>query len=301
MKSIKKSIKFFLLKIPFINNYYQIIFSSRFKPGHYHSTIPNLREIEEDTDVIFGEKELAGIELNTENQLQLLNTFKSFYLSYPYTKESSLRYKKEGAWYRYSDSVFLYCMLRSFEPKRIIEVGSGNSSLIMLDTSELFLDNRIRFTFIEPYPDRLLKNLRETDKKVHTIIPKKVQSVKLETFQILDRNDILFIDSSHVSKVGSDVNYLIFEVLPSLNPGVLIHIHDIFFPFEMPKQWVLEKHWFWNENYILHAFLMNNKNYEIVAFNTYLQKIKPDWFKKEMPECLIRSESSGSLWIRKMA
>lgn len=301
MGRIKKITKFLLLKAPFVRHYYQIVSDYGFKPGHYYSTIPNLKEIEENADVIFSEKKLAEIELNTENQIKLLNTFKSFYSGYPYLKECSLRYKKGGAWYRYSDSVFLYCMMRSFRPERIIEVGSGDSSLIMLDTIELYFNSKIRCTFIEPFPERLLEKLNETDKKVHTIIRDKVQSVKLETFQILDKNDILFIDSSHVSKVGSDVNYLLFEVLPSLRPGVLIHIHDIFYPFEMPRHWVLENRWFWNENYLLHAFLMNNKNYEIVAFNTYLQKIETDWFRNEMPECLIRNDSSGSIWIRKLA
>ena len=300
MKRIRKKVKHLLLKIPLFKNYYQIVTSSGFRPGHYHSTLPDLSEIEHDADAIFGEKELAGIDLNTEKQVKLLSEFASFYSDYPYFKESSLRYKKEGAWYRHSDSVFLYCMMRCFKPEHIIEVGSGYSSLVMLDTSELYLNNNVRCTFIEPFPQRLLENLREDDKKAHTFISGKVQSVDLEIFQILDKNDILFIDSSHVSKVGSDVNYLLFEVLPSLKPGVLIHIHDIFYPFEMPVQWVLEKHWFWNENYLLHAFLMNNRNYEIVAFNTYLQKLMPEWFRKEMPECLVRPESSGSIWIRKL-
>ena len=88
-------------------------------------------------------------------------------------------------------------------------------------------------------------------------------------------------------------------MLPSLQKGVFIHFHDIFYPFEMPKYWILKNRWFWNENYLLHAFLMNNNKYEIIAFNTYLQRIKADWFKKEMPECLLVAEDTGSIWIRK--
>jgi hypothetical protein len=313
VSNIKGTLKSLLLSIPFVKEriiHYdylkQIVYNSGYEPGHYYSPIPNLMEIEKNSDKIFVSKGLLEIDLNTKNQIKLLEKFKKYYPGYPYNQESignqCFRYKKEGAWYRFSDSVFLYCMMRCFKPKRIIEIGCGHSSSIMLDINERFFDNNIYHTFIEPYPEeRLNKILSESDKITNNIIKDKVQSVKPEIFQILEKNDILFIDSTHVSKIGSDVNYLIFEVIPSLKPGVLIHFHDIFYPFELPKHWILENRWFWNENYLLHAFLMNNKKYEIVAFNTYLQKIKTDWFRREMPECLVESEDCGSIWIRKLA
>ncbi len=323
---VKKTTKKILLTVPFIKSrikYYdsivqqnniliqqnkhlrQIINNCGFEPGHYYSPIPNLSEINKEEAHIFIDKNLAEINLNTENQVKLLNELKVYYSDYPYKgKDSNMlnyRYKKEGAFYRFSDSVFLFCMMRHFKPQRIIEIGSGHSSAIMLDTNEHFFDNKIHCTFIEPFPEeRLMQILRESDKLSHQIIKEKVQSVKLEVFQMLNKNDILFIDSTHVSKIGSDVNHLLFEVLPSLKPGVLVHFHDIFYPFELPKHWVLESRYFWNENYILRAFLMNNEKYEIIIFNTYLQKIKPDWFKKEMPECTEKSEGTGSIWLRKL-
>ena len=319
IKIIKKILMNFLLSIPFIRTkikYYdrivweynrldQIVKNCGFEPGHFYSPIPNLIEIEKEASNIFVDKKLEGINLNTEDQINLLEEFKTYYPSYLYDsenmKDQKFRYIKEGAFYRFSDSVFLYCMMRSFKPKKIIEIGSGHSSAIMLDTNERFFENKIHCTFIEPFPEeRLMHILKESDKKKHNIINNKVQLVKFEIFQTLDRNDILFIDSTHVSKIGSDVNYLLFEVLPSLKPGVLVHFHDIFYPFELPIHWVLEKRWFWNENYLLRAFLMHNKKYEIIAFNTYLQKIKLDWFSKEMPECLLGSEDTGSIWIQKM-
>ena len=309
----KKILNSIFFKIPFIGsrtrhyNYLkETLDNCGFEPGHFYSPVPNLIEIEKNISNIFIDKELPGIDLNTEKQIKLLEEFKTYYPEYPYNTTNSddrnLRYKKEGAWYRYSDSVFLYCMMRKFKPKRILEIGSGHSSSIMLDTNERFFDNSIHHTFIEPFPEeRLLRILNGSDLIANKIINDKVQDVKPEIFQELDENDILFIDSTHVSKVGSDVNYLLFEVIPRLKPGVLIHFHDVFYPFEMPQHWILEKKWFWNEIYLLHAFLMDNKKYEIVAFNTYLQKIKPDWFKKEMPECLTGSDETGSIWIRKLA
>jgi hypothetical protein len=312
-KYIKKIFKSLLLKVPFVSTrmrHYDYLKKTLdnfgFEPGHFYSPVPNLKEIEMNKNDIFGNKDLSGIDLNTENQIKLLEEFKTYYPDYPYNSKNGdnkkFRYKKEGAWYRYSDCVFLYCMMRSFRPKRIFEIGSGHSSSVMLDINERFFNNSIHHTFIEPYPEeRLNMILNKSDLIANIIIKENVQSLKPEIFQELDRNDILFIDSTHVSKIGSDVNYLLFEVMPVLKPGVLIHFHDIFYPFEMPQHWILKKKWFWNENYLLHAFLMNNKKYEIVAFNTYLQKIKPDWFIKEMPECLIGSEDTGSIWIRKLA
>lgn len=309
----KRILKRLLLRIPFVKTrirHYDYLKQTMdkfgFEPGHFYSPVPNLTEIERDINKIYIDKELSDIDLNTEYQIKLLEKFKTYYPSYPYNSANingrSYRYKKEGAWYRFSDSVFLYCMMRSFNPKKIIEVGSGHSSSIMLDINELFFNNKIFHIFIEPYPeDRLIKILSESDKIANNIIKDKVQAVKLEVFQVLDENDILFIDSTHVSKIGSDVNYLLFEVIPALKPGVLIHFHDIFYPFELPQHWIMKKKWFWNENYLLHAFLMNNKQYEIVAFNSYLQKIIPEWFMKEMPECLTGFEDTGSIWIRKLA
>jgi predicted O-methyltransferase YrrM len=309
---IKRIIKTALLEVPFVNtrikNYdgmRQIINDCGFEPGHFYSTIPDLAEVRDNSSTIFGKKKVNEVDLNTEKQINLLETFKPYYSEYLYsaekTKSNDLRYEKEGAFYRYSDSVFLYCMMRTFKPREIIEIGSGHSSAIMLDTNEIYFDNKINLTFIEPYPEeRLVKILKDSDKISHTIINKKVQSIDLDTFLSLSENDILFVDSTHVSKVGSDVNFILFEVLPALKPGVLIHFHDIFYPFEMPKHWVLEENWFWNENYMLNAFLMNNNNYEIVAFNTYLHEIKAEWFRDNMPECLEGKENTGSLWIRKL-
>ncbi len=309
---LKKIIKRVFFSIPFVKK--QIDFETRiqnisykngFEPGHYYSPIPDLEEITANASRIFSKKKLPGVDLNTDNQLTILNDLKNHYNSYLYKENSpayeKLRYKKEGAWYRFSDCVFLHCMMLQFKPKNIIEIGSGHSSALMLDVNERFFNNEIKFTFIEPFPEeRLLKIMTPDDQTRNTIIRKKAQAVSEDHFKILKENDILFIDSTHTSKVGSDVNYLFLEILPILNPGVLIHIHDIFYPFELPKHWILENRWFWNENYLLHAFLLNNQDFEIVSFNSYLLQKDPDWFTKEMPECLTGKEDTGSIWLKKI-
>jgi hypothetical protein len=124
--------------------------------------------------------------------------------------------------------------LRYFKPKQIIEVGSGFSSALMLDVNDI--------DFIDPYPHRLYSLLKEADAERHNVIADKVQNIDIGVFQKLKENDILFIDSSHVSKIGSDVNFLMFEVLPNIQSGVLIHFHDIFYNFEYPEYWAVTKH-----------------------------------------------------------
>lgn len=309
----KKLIKGFVFSIPFVKKrlvYNEVsletlTYKVGYEPGHYYSPIPDLEEIKTNASEIFSEKKLPEIDLNNATQLKTLHDLKNHYNSYLYKQNSipdeKLRYKKEGAWYRFADSVFLHCMMLQFKPKNIIEIGSGHSSAIMLDVNERFFNNQIKFTFIEPFPEeRLLKIMRSEDQIRNSIISEKAQAVNEDQFKILKENDILFIDSTHVSKVGSDVNYLLLEIFPILNPGILIHIHDIFFPFELPKHWILNNRWFWNENYLLHAFLLNNKDFEIVAFNSYLLQTDLAWFTREMPECTIGREDTGSIWLRKI-
>jgi predicted O-methyltransferase YrrM len=186
-------------------------------------------------------------------------------------------------------------MIRHFKPKQIIEIGSGFSSALTLDTNSSFFNNEIKLTFIEPYPERLYSLISDSDKKSTTIIESDVQLISLEVFEKLNSGDILFVDSTHVAKTGSDVNYILFEILPRLKSGVLIHFHDIFFPFEYPKEWVF-KGMNWNEDYFLKAFLMYNNNFEIKFFSNYLHLHHKQAFDS-MPLCY--KNSGGSLWIEK--
>lgn len=308
----KYLVKGFLEKLPFLGNrirkYRDLLEISRscgYKPGHFYSPIPSREEVRESADRIFSDSGVLDVELNIDKQFQLLETFKTIRSDFPYdfinAKESEkLRYRfTRRPQYRYSDVMFLYHVIRHLEPQQIVEVGSGASSAVMLDVNDLFFNSSIEFTFIEPYPERLYGFLKEQDRSNTRIITKKVQDVSMDVFQALKENDILFIDSSHVSKVGSDVNHLIFNVLPRINKGVWIHFHDIFYPFELPRHWILQNSRFWNESYLLRAFLMNNDAYEIMLFNTMLHKKFRNWFENEMPECLIDEADSGSIWIRK--
>jgi hypothetical protein len=166
----------------------------------------------------------------------------------------------------------------------------------MLDTNDRFFNGEINFTFIEPYPEVLHSLLKPNDYK-YTIIPKKLQEVDNKIFSSLEANDILFVDSTHVSKLNSDVNKIFFEILVTLQKGVLIHFHDISWPFEYPKTWIREGR-AWNEAYILRAFLQYNESFEILFFPSYLFKYQRKCFQEYAP--LYLKGVGGNIWIRKV-
>lgn len=271
-----------------------------FPPGHFYSPIPNLDEVNKDQDVIWGDipLEVEGVDLNQEVQLRLFKEFKHFYgdLPFPATKSKDFRYYYENPAYSYSDAIILFCMMRHIQPRRIIEVGSGFSSCLMMDTNDLFFQGKMELSFIEPYPQLLYSLIRNQDRDRIKVIPARLQDVDLLEFDRLEENDILFIDSTHVSKINSDVNYIFFKILPRLRKGVYIHIHDVFYPFEYPKHWVYEGR-AWNEDYILRAFLQYNHAFKIVFFSTFLEHFYESIFEKHMPLCL--KNRGGCIWLQK--
>ncbi|CAG0995613.1 MAG: hypothetical protein OIN86_04345 [Candidatus Methanoperedens sp.] len=269
-------------------------------PGHFYSPIPSISEVKLKENVIYSiPKEIQGIDLNLDGQIDLFNKFKEYYYELPFEphKKENLRYFFENPNYSYSDAIFLYCMIRYTKPKKIIEVGSGYSSCVILDTNELFFGNAISCKFIEPYPQLLLSLMKYTDKNRNEIIQKNIQDVDINVFSDMSQNDILFIDSSHVSKINSDVNYIFFKILPLIKSEVYIHFHDVLYPFEYPKEWIYEGR-AWNEAYLLRAFLQYNNAFKIQFFNTYLQTFYKDRFTNEMPLCM--KTTGGSIWIKKI-
>jgi hypothetical protein len=188
-------------------------------------------------------------------------------------------------------------MLRRLRPRHVIEVGSGYSSAAMLDTNDKFLDRQVNFTFIEPYPGRLNSLLTESDRQRCKIHMNRVQDVPLDVFRQLEANDVLFIDSSHVVKIGSDVRHLLWEVLPRLAAGVMIHVHDISWPFEYAADWVLRGN-AWNEAYFLRTFLQFNPTFQIEYFNSYIAMVHGAELGRKMPKCL--ENPGGGLWLRKV-
>jgi hypothetical protein len=231
-------------------------------PEHFYSPIPNASEVQKHFAAIEGQQvvEIPGINLNAAEQESWLDTVARYYQEqhFPTTQTVGHRYYFQNDMFLESDALFLYGMLRAIQPARVIEVGSGFSSALMLDTNERHLQSSAQFTFIDPYPQRLLRLLTNRDRQSATVISKPVQDVSDSPWKSLQSGDILFVDSSHVSKCGSDVNFLFNEVIPCLADGVYVHIHDISYPFEYPKYWLTDLKWAWNEAYVLRAFLQFN-------------------------------------------
>ena len=273
----------------------------RIPPGHFYSPIPSLAEIQRDEAQIFGSvpRDIPGVELDEAKQLELLDSFVPYYQELPFKphKTAGLRYHFENGAYSYSDAILLYCMIRHLRPKRIIEIGSGFSSCVTLDTNELFFGGSISITFVEPFPDRLLSLVKQEDKGKIRVVPHRLQEIDIGEFEALDENDILFVDSTHVSKINSDVNRIFFEVLPRIRSGVHIHFHDIIYPFEYPKEWVYDGR-AWNEAYMLRTFLQYNREFRVVLMNTFMERYYESFFREKMPLCL--ENPGGSIWIRKL-
>jgi Methyltransferase domain len=274
-----------------------------FPPGHFHSPYPSLDEIDRYAERLWGRhsRELPVIDLNIENQLELLEALSAFHdsLPFPVQPDPKCRYHFENRYYSYGDATVLFSMTRYLKPARIVEVGSGFSSAALLDTNERFFNNAIECIFIDPHPDRLLALAWPGDLDRAQLMRTYVQDVPLTVFQSLEPNDVLLIDSSHVSKAGSDVNYLFFDVLPRLATGVHVHIHDIFYPFEYPRRWVKERRWAWNEAYLLRAFLEYNSAFEIRFFNNYLARFHADAIEQTLPTML--KNTGGSIWLRSLS
>ncbi len=273
---------------------------SRFQPpGHFYSPLPSREEVAEAFARGGFGPPFPGIDLNEAGQQARLERFREFYREQPFPEHATegRRFFLDNPSYGHYDAIMLYCMLREARPRRVIEVGSGFSSAAMLDMNERVFGGSVQFTFIDPDMKRLRPLLRPEDEKRATLIEKRVQDVPVDTFTALGENDVLFIDSSHVSKIGSDVNRLYFDVLPALAPGVLIHIHDVAGNLEYPKEWYDEGR-AWNEQYLLRAFLMNNAAYRVELFTGWLFNTQHAWFREHMPLCA--RGGGGQMWLRKL-
>jgi predicted O-methyltransferase YrrM len=272
-----------------------------FPNGHFYSTIPDISSIQKNEDAIFNRQvnKITGIDLNKGRQMEnLISIFSNYQnTSFQENKTTNQRYYYINPAFSYSDAMILFTMIKTANPKRIIEVGSGYSSALMLDINQNHFQNSIQINFIEPYPELLNKLITEEDRQKTQIHPKTLQEIDLSLFQQLEENDILFIDSSHVSKIDSDVNKIIFSILPILKKGVYIHFHDIFFPFEYPKEWLYEGR-YWNENYILRAFLQDNPNYQIEYFSTYISLKHSELIRRNAPLC--QAHRGSSFWMKKI-
>lgn len=272
---------------------------------HYYLPIPEA----EDVPAEFWEREseMVGVDLNAEAAL----AFAERELA-PYVAEFRARFPlrpAEGAEFHLLNSAFMavdahlyYSLVRHLRPRRVIEIGSGQSTRV---AAAACLQNaeegagETRLTAIEPYPP---PHLKAGLAGLSELVERKVQDVPLSEFAALEANDILFIDSTHVLRAGGDVQYEFCEVLPRLRPGVHVHVHDISLPRPYPRAY-FDAHWYWNEQYLLQAFLAFNSRFEVVWPGNYLMLRQPARLRALFPEiedmrAEFPSSEPTSFWMR---
>lgn len=255
--------------------------------GHFYSPVNGPADVARALTPI---EDLPGVSLREAEQLELFGELTPLFEDAPHR-----RYRagagSGNSMYDSADALVYRAFLRRLRPRRVIEVGSGFSTAMLLDTADQQLPE-LSVTCVEPYPDRLNSLLLPEDRV--ELIAAPVQDVPVETFTVLEADDVLFIDSTHVAKAGSDVLWLFLHVLPRLAQGVVVHVHDIFWPFEYPAQWLKEGR-SWNENYLVHAFLCHNEAWRIELFSSWLWHRHADVVPQEL-----RGQEPGALWLRRV-
>ncbi len=277
-------------------------------PGHFYSPIPAVDAVEvlSRQPESFDTTLCPGLDLRVEQQLALLAELAPFARDarIPDQPTQGRRYYADNASFAPGDGILLAALVRWARPRRILEIGAGFSTAIMLDTIEESLSGHVHLEAIDPEPARVKAVLLPGDERRFTLREGVVQDLPLTAFTSLQSNDMLFIDSSHVMKVGSDVTFLLNDVLPRLAPGVLVHIHDVAWPFEYPADHYRQG-WVWNEAQALRLVLTHSARYQVELFADYLARAKRADVRQIMPELLRQrpgvspdGNSACSFWFR---
>jgi predicted O-methyltransferase YrrM len=272
-------------------------------PVHFYEPIPDTRLL---SPALWSEpRALPGIELRAEPQLERLRDFAARYRAeyerFPrHATGDPTQYHEENGQFASTDAEVLHCMIRASRPRLVIEIGSGFSSLITAAALRRNAEEGApgELVCIEPYPGAVLQG---GVPGLTRLITAPVQAVPLATFDQLGAGDVLFIDSSHVVTIGSDTTREVLEIVPRLAPGVLVHFHDIFTPIEYPRSWVLDEHRFWNEQYLVEAFLSFNDRFEILYAGSFLHVTQPERLREFSPHYRPEARWSTSLWLRRVA
>ena len=268
-------------------------------PGHYLSPVVDPATVGEYVAMnrAAGLEGLRGIEFPLAEMAAFWRENADFIAATPFAEAADgvHRYAYTAGPYRYGDGVVLRAMIHHYRPRRIIEIGSGYSTACMLDTIEHLGLAETRLTCIEPNPTRLLRVMRGDDHERTELLRTQAQQVPLEVFAKLECHDVLFIDSSHVLKTGSDVHYALFHILPSLAPGVLVHFHDCRFPLEYSDRQIFVKNYSWNEVYGVRALLMYSTRFRVLFQGSLFAQTYPDLAEISPP---FMTNPGSALWIK---
>jgi len=269
-------------------------------PGHYYSPVPDVDVIATARRRIYAPSrtDIPGLDLGLARQWASLKVVSAAARDVPFPEHRTppARYWFDNPSFSWGDATILYGTLQWLRPRRLIEVGSGFSTACILDTIDRHgLDTQV--TMVEPYPELVRSLLAPDDLDRVEMFESAVQDVPLDVFRRLEQGDLLFIDSTHVLKTGSDVHFELLEVLPRLVAGVVVHIHDVFPGFEYPFAWTQEGRG-WNEAYALRALLVDNPTFEVLLWPVLLFDLEEARATSAVPN--LQKNPGGSIWLRRV-
>jgi predicted O-methyltransferase YrrM len=261
---------------------------------HYYEPQFNYNKLSKN---LYKDRILPGIDFNINQQLNNLSNliYKNELIELNLHKTTpNYNFCIKNNFFENGDAEIYYQIIRYLKPRNILEIGSGYSTLLALEAikKNKNIDKiKTKITCIEPYENNWLNHLKIK------ILRKKIEEINDNYYVSLKRNDILFIDSSHIIRPQGDVLKIFFEILPKLNKGVIVHVHDIFTPKNYPKRWLIDENKFWNEQYLVEAIIMNKQRYEIYLMLNYL---KNNYYNQLIKTCpyLKNTNEPSSLYFK---
>lgn len=271
-------------------------------PVHFYSPVLDVPDLD-DRGIWTRRSELGGIAFDVEGQLgRLAELGKRFGDECDWSAQPSgdpRQFFSENGGFSFGCAAATHCLVRENRPRRVIEIGSGNSSLVIASALRANGDNA-QYTVVDPYPGPIVSECLDG---VTQVLAQRAETVDPEFFDQLASGDVLFVDSGHTVRAGGDVNFLILEVLPRLQSGVIVHFHDIPMPSEYPRTYAANPAFrvFWTESYLLQAFLAFNSGYDVWLAMSYLMTDQSERFREAFPhyDQAVHIASSGSFWIRR--
>jgi hypothetical protein len=266
----------------------------------YYSPVPNLELLPD--DIWDRRSKLGGVDLRVEAGIELIeNELAEYVREFDVSLEgpaSPGKFVLRNGNYESVDAELLYAMLRARKPRLVMELGSGFTTLLIGKAARRNASEgaETRHLAYDPFPRAQI--LGEAPPPPTRFEPISATDVPLDAFAQLSAGDILFVDTTHTVKLGSDVNYLVLDVLPTLAPGVIVHFHDIFLPWEYPRQWFEEMQYYWAEQYLLQAFLAYNNEFEVLIPAAAVAKELPDRLAAAVPS-FSPGNRPGAIWLQR--
>lgn len=267
-------------------------------PHNYYSPVPDLEQLPD--DVFERRSDLGGVDLQTEAAIaRVEGELAPFIAEFDFPRDGPRQpgeFFLANQGYESVDAELLYAMVRARKPRRLVELGSGFTTLLIAAACRRNAEDGSPTEHVayDPYPrPHILGDPVPAPTRFEAV---GANDVPLEVFEELEAGDVLFVDTTHTVKLGSDVNFIVLDVLPRLAPGVIVHFHDIFLPWEYPRVWFERLQYYWAEQYLLQAFLAFNADFEVLLPAQSLVRDYPERVGAVVPS-FRPGVSPGALWL----